>query len=131
MHSAGGLVAGGLFEVSPENCTRPSRFMCTRFSISAGRLFRSCGTERGSNCSGFFGGRDPRYSHKFAYQVVKGIAAFTRALARVCQRQHPRQCVAPGVIRTRFHANMSEQQKKLNLNSASRCAEGTPEQVAR
>ena len=68
-----------------------------------------------------------------AYQVVKGaLPQFTRALAREFANDNIRvNCVAPGVIRTRFHANMSEQQKKLNLEQRIPLRrEGTPEQVA-
>ena len=68
-----------------------------------------------------------------AYQVVKGaIPHFARALARECADDNIRvNCVAPGVIRTRFHAAMSEQQKKLNLEQRIPLhREGTPEQVA-
>jgi NAD(P)-dependent dehydrogenase (short-subunit alcohol dehydrogenase family) len=40
-------------------------------------------------------------------------------------------CVAPGVVRTAFHATMTEQQKKLNLEHRIPLhREGTPEQVA-
>jgi NAD(P)-dependent dehydrogenase (short-subunit alcohol dehydrogenase family) len=68
-----------------------------------------------------------------AYQVVKGaLPQFTRALAREFANDNIRvNCVAPGVIRTRFHENMSEQQKKLNLEQRIPLRrEGTPEQVA-
>jgi 3-oxoacyl-[acyl-carrier protein] reductase len=68
-----------------------------------------------------------------AYQVVKGaLPHFTRALAREFAEDNIRvNCVAPGVIRTRFHANMTEQQKKLNLEQRIPLRrEGTPEQVA-
>jgi NAD(P)-dependent dehydrogenase (short-subunit alcohol dehydrogenase family) len=68
-----------------------------------------------------------------AYQVVKGaIPHFARALARECADDNIRvNCVAPGVIRTRFHQAMSEQQKKLNLEQRIPLhREGTSEQVA-
>lgn len=68
-----------------------------------------------------------------AYQVVKGaIPHFTRALAREFADDNIRvNCVAPGVVRTRFHANMSEAQKKLNLEQRIPLhREGTPAQVA-
>jgi NAD(P)-dependent dehydrogenase (short-subunit alcohol dehydrogenase family) len=68
-----------------------------------------------------------------AYQVVKGaLPHFARALAREFADDNIRvNCVAPGVIRTRFHASMSEQQKKLNLEQRIPLhREGTPEQVA-
>ena len=68
-----------------------------------------------------------------AYQAVKGaIPHLTRALARECADDNVRvNCVAPGVIRTRFHATMSEQQKRLNLEQRIPLhREGSSEQVA-
>src|SRR5206468_8477276 len=68
-----------------------------------------------------------------AYQVVKGaLPQFTRALAREFANDNIRvNCVAPGVIWTRFHATMTEQQRKLNLEQRIPLhREGAPEQVA-
>jgi NAD(P)-dependent dehydrogenase (short-subunit alcohol dehydrogenase family) len=68
-----------------------------------------------------------------AYQVVKGaLPHFTRALARELAPDNIRvNCVAPGVIRTRFHDAMSPEQKKLNLEQRIPLRrEGTPDQVA-
>ncbi len=68
-----------------------------------------------------------------AYQVVKGaLPQFARALAREFAEDNIRvNCIAPGVIRTRFHAHMTEQQRKLNLEQRIPLhREGTPEQVA-
>ncbi|HSH15453.1 MAG TPA: SDR family oxidoreductase, partial [Verrucomicrobiae bacterium] len=68
-----------------------------------------------------------------AYQVVKGaLPHFARALARELAPDNIRvNCVAPGVIRTRFHDGMSEAQKRLNLEQRIPLRrEGTPEQVA-
>lgn len=40
-------------------------------------------------------------------------------------------CVAPGVVRTAFHATMSDAQRKLNLEQRIPLhREGTPDQVA-
>src|SRR5207244_10598221 len=67
-----------------------------------------------------------------AYQVVKGaLPHFTRALAREFADDNIRiNCVAPGVIRTRFHAHMTEEQKRLNLEQRIPLhREGTPAQV--
>ena len=52
-----------------------------------------------------------------AYQAAKGaLPQLTRALARELAADNIRvNCVAPGVIRTKFHENMSDAQKKLNL----------------
>jgi NAD(P)-dependent dehydrogenase (short-subunit alcohol dehydrogenase family) len=69
----------------------------------------------------------------FAYQVVKGtLPQFTRALAREFAADNIRvNCVAPGIIRTRFHDAMTAEQKRNNLeNRVPLRREGTPEQVA-
>lgn len=68
-----------------------------------------------------------------AYGTVKGaIAQFTRMLARDVADDNIRvNCVAPGIIRTRFHANMSAEQQAHNL--AARIPlhrEGTTKDVA-
>jgi NAD(P)-dependent dehydrogenase (short-subunit alcohol dehydrogenase family) len=68
-----------------------------------------------------------------AYQVVKGaLPQFARALAREFANDNIRvNCIAPGVIRTDFHASMAPEQKKLNLEQRIPLhREGTPEQVA-
>jgi NAD(P)-dependent dehydrogenase (short-subunit alcohol dehydrogenase family) len=68
-----------------------------------------------------------------AYATVKGaIVQFTRALARDVADDNVRvNCIAPGVIRTRFHEKMTPEAKAHNL--AVRIPlhrEGTPEIVA-
>ena len=68
-----------------------------------------------------------------AYQTVKGaIPQLTRALAFEFADDNIRvNCVAPGVIRTAFHAKMTPETKKHNLaNRIPLHREGTPEQVA-
>jgi NAD(P)-dependent dehydrogenase (short-subunit alcohol dehydrogenase family) len=68
-----------------------------------------------------------------AYATVKGaILQFTRSLARDVADDNIRvNCVAPGVIRTRFHESMTPEAKAHNL--AVRIPlhrEGTPQDVA-
>jgi NAD(P)-dependent dehydrogenase (short-subunit alcohol dehydrogenase family) len=68
-----------------------------------------------------------------AYGTAKGaILQFTRMLARDVSDDNIRvNCVAPGVIRTRFHEKMTPEQKAHNL--AVRIPlhrEGTPQDVA-
>ncbi|MEQ8849932.1 SDR family NAD(P)-dependent oxidoreductase [Botrimarina sp.] len=68
-----------------------------------------------------------------AYGTVKGaVAQMTRNMALDLADDNVRvNCVAPGIIRTRFHDAMSEEQKKHNL--AVRIPlhrEGTPDDVA-
>ena len=68
-----------------------------------------------------------------AYQVVKGaLPQFARALAREVAGDNIRvNCVAPGIIRTRFHENMTPEQKQYNLEHRIPLhREGTPAQVA-
>jgi len=68
-----------------------------------------------------------------AYATAKGaIPQFTRSLARELADDNIRvNCVAPGVVRTRFHDDMSEARKLLNLEHRIPLhREGTPEQVA-
>jgi len=72
-------------------------------------------------------------ANAIAYATVKGaILQFTRSLARDVADDNIRvNCVAPGVIRTRFHAAMTPEAKAHNL--AVRIPlhrEGTPEDVA-
>jgi 3-oxoacyl-[acyl-carrier protein] reductase len=68
-----------------------------------------------------------------AYAAAKGaVLQFTRCLARDVADDNIRvNCIAPGIIRTRFHENMTPESKAHNL--AVRVPlhrEGTPEQVA-
>jgi NAD(P)-dependent dehydrogenase (short-subunit alcohol dehydrogenase family) len=68
-----------------------------------------------------------------AYQVVKGaLPQFARALAREVADDNIRvNCVAPGIIRTRFHEKMTPEQKQFNLDHRVPLhREGTAEQVA-
>jgi NAD(P)-dependent dehydrogenase (short-subunit alcohol dehydrogenase family) len=68
-----------------------------------------------------------------AYATAKGaIPQFTRCLAREWADFNIRvNCIAPGIIRTRFHHDMPEDRKKNNLdNRIPLHREGTIEQVA-
>ncbi len=68
-----------------------------------------------------------------AYATAKGaIPQFTRSLAREVADDNIRvNCVAPGVVRTRFHDDMTRKQKQLNLERRIPLhREGTPQQVA-
>lgn len=68
-----------------------------------------------------------------AYGTVKGaIAQFTRMLARDLADDNLRvNCVAPGIIRTRFHQHMTPEQQEHNLaNRIPLHREGTSEDVA-
>ena len=68
-----------------------------------------------------------------AYATAKGaIPQFTRSLARDMADDNIRvNCVAPGIIRTRFHSDMPEERREFNLkNRIPLHREGTSEQVA-
>jgi len=134
VHSAGGPVNGKLFEITEKDWHGA-------FDIHVHAIFHLCRAaiplmkprKEGaiilvSSTAGL------RAVHtNIAYQVVKGaLPHFTRALAREFADYNIRvNCVAPGVVRTRFHATMTEQQKKLNLEQRIPLhREGTPAQVA-
>jgi NAD(P)-dependent dehydrogenase (short-subunit alcohol dehydrogenase family) len=134
VHSAGGLVPGGILEVTPEEWLRAFDVhvhavyhMCRRAiplmqkkREGAIVLIASSAGRRG--CPG-----------NTAYQVVKGaLPQFARALARDFAADNIRvNVVAPGIIRTRFHAAMTEAARKNNLeNRIPLHREGTSEQVA-
>lgn len=68
-----------------------------------------------------------------AYGTVKGaVLQLTRMLARDIADDNIRvNCVAPGIIRTRFHQHMKPEQQEHNLaNRIPLHREGTSEQVA-
>jgi NAD(P)-dependent dehydrogenase (short-subunit alcohol dehydrogenase family) len=68
-----------------------------------------------------------------AYATAKGaVIQFTRCLARDLASDRIRvNCVAPGVIRTRFHDDMTPERKRINLEQRIPLGtEGTPQQVA-
>lgn len=68
-----------------------------------------------------------------AYGTVKGaVLQFTRMAARDLADNNVRvNCVAPGIIRTRFHAAMTPEAREHNLrNRIPLHREGTPQDVA-
>ena len=134
VHSAGGPVPGGLFDVSPETWH-------AAFDVHVHAVFHLCRAaiphmRRGKQgaivlISSTAGIRAVKTN--VTYQAVKGaIPHLARALAYEFAGENIRvNCVAPGIIRTDFHAVMSEQQKKHNLeNRVPLHREGTPQQVA-
>src|SRR5437868_5627882 len=134
VHSAGGPVNGGLFEITPEQWQ-------AAFDVHVHAVFHLCRAaiphmkSKGegaivliSSTAGIRG-----IITNVAYQTAKGaLPQFTRALAREFANDNIRvNCVAPGVIRTAFHATMSEEQKRLNLDHRIPLhREGTAVQVA-
>jgi NAD(P)-dependent dehydrogenase (short-subunit alcohol dehydrogenase family) len=134
VHSAGGPVPGGLLELKPEDWYRAfdthvhAIFHLCRAVIPGMRTKREGAVILISSTAGIRG-----IHTNIAYQVAKGaIPQFTRALAREFANDNVRvNCVAPGVVRTAFHATMTEQQRKLNLEQRIPLhREGTPGQVA-
>ena len=134
VHSAGGPANGRLFEITHESWYEAFEvhlhavFHLSRAVIPMMQAKKEGGIVLISSVAGLRG-----IHTNIAYQVAKGaLPQFARALAREFASDNIRvNCVAPGVIRTRFHANMSEQQKKLNLEQRIPLRrEGTPEQVA-
>ena len=134
VHSSGGPVNGGLLEITPEAWMEAfdvhvhAIFHLCRATVPAMRAKKEGAIILISSVAGKRG----VLSH-VGYQVVKGtLPQFARALAREFANDNIRvNCVAPGVIRTPFHAKMTEEQRRLNLDHRIPLhREGTPEQVA-
>jgi NAD(P)-dependent dehydrogenase (short-subunit alcohol dehydrogenase family) len=134
VHAAGGAVPGGLLEVTPEAWNAAfdvhvhAVFHLARAAAAHLRQGREGAIVLISSTAGKLG-----VLGNLAYQAVKGaLPHLTRALARELANDNIRvNCVAPGVIRTKFHEHLSAVQKKLNLEQRIPLhREGTPEQVA-
>lgn len=134
VHCAGGPVNGGLFDLTPETWNEAfALHVHAVFYLSRAVIPSMQATKEGaiiliSSVAGMRG-----VITNPAYQVVKGaLPQFARALAREFAADNIRvNCVAPGIIRTAFHASMSAEQKKINLEQRIPLRrEGTPEQVA-
>ena len=134
VHCAGGPVNGGLLEITPE-------MWHSAFDIHVHAIFYLCRAAIPHMRSRQGGavllisstaGKLATPSH-IAYQAVKGaLPHIARGLAREFASDNIRvNCIAPGVIRTRFHQHMTPEQKTLNLDHRIPLKrEGTPEQVA-
>jgi NAD(P)-dependent dehydrogenase (short-subunit alcohol dehydrogenase family) len=133
VHSAGGPVNGGLMELTPEAWygafdvhVHPIFHLC-RAAIPHMRQKKEGVVILVSSTAGIRG-----IKTNVAYQTVKGaIPQLTRALAYEFAPDNIRvNCVAPGVIRTAFHAAMTEATKQFNLEHRIPLKrEGKPEQV--
>jgi NAD(P)-dependent dehydrogenase (short-subunit alcohol dehydrogenase family) len=134
VHSAGGPVNGGLLELTPEA-------WYAAFDVHVHAIFHLCraavpAMKRAGEgaillVSSSAGKRAIKTN--VAYQAVKGaLPQLTRALAYELADDNIRvNCVAPGVIRTAFHASMPDTVKQNNLkNRIPLHREGTSEQVA-
>ncbi len=134
VHSAGGTVQGTLLEVEPEA-------WYAGFDVHVHAVYHLCRAavpamqQKGEGAillvSSVAGMRGLGWA--LCYQVVKGtLIQFTRALARELAEDNVRvNCLAPGIIRTRFHDGMSPERKRHNIeNRIPLHREGTPEQTA-
>jgi len=134
VHSAGGPAGGKIEDISEETWT-------TAFDVHVHAAFHLCRAalpelkKNGagaiifiSSVAGIRG-----CPGAIAYGTVKGaILHFTRMLARDLADENIRvNCVNPGIIRTRFHEKMTDDQQQHNLaNRIPLHREGTSEDVA-
>jgi 3-oxoacyl-[acyl-carrier protein] reductase len=127
-------VNGGLFEISSETWMQAfdihlhAIFHLCRAAVPGMKAKREGVIILVSSTAGIRG-----IKTNVAYQTVKGaIPQLTRALAYEFAPDNIRvNCIAPGVIRTEFHATMPESVKHFNLeNRIPLKREGTTEQVA-
>src|SRR5438105_1541996 len=134
VHNAGGPSPGRIEDVSPEQWRQTmdlhinANFYLVRAALPHLRKHKEGCVITVSSTAGVLG-----VPGAIAYATAKGaIPQFTRSLARDLADDNIRvNCVAPGVIRTRFHADMTAERKELNLKHRIPLhREGTPEQVA-
>lgn len=134
VHCAGGAIRGGLLDLTPEAWHEAfavhvhALFHLCRAAVPAMKQRKEGAIVMISSVAGIRG-----VHFNLVYQIVKGaLPQFARALARELADDNIRvNCVAPGIIRTRFHDAMTAEQKRHNLeNRIPLHREGTPEQVA-
>jgi NAD(P)-dependent dehydrogenase (short-subunit alcohol dehydrogenase family) len=134
VHSAGGPANGNLLEISAQEWMAAfdihihAIFHLCRASIPVMQKNSGGAVVLISSVAGIRG-----IPKNIAYQTVKGaVPQMTRALAYEFAESKVRvNCVAPGIIRTRFHANMSVEQQRHNLNHRIPLKqEGSSQQVA-
>ncbi len=134
VHAAGGGVRGDLLELTPEAWREAfavhvdAVFHLCRAVVPAMKRKKAGAIILVSSVAGLRG-----LKMNLAYQVVKGaLPQFARGLAYELADDNIRvNCVAPGVIRTNFHAAMTPEVKQHNIeNRIPLHREGTPEQIA-
>jgi len=134
VHSAGGPSGGRIDDVTPEQWE-------STFAIHVHAAYRICRTllpEMRRNKEGAIvlvasAAAVRGCPNIITYGTVKGaVLQFTRMLARDVADDNIRvNCVAPGIIRTRFHDSMTADQQAHNLkNRIPLHREGTPADVA-
>jgi len=134
VHNAGGPSPGRIDEITPQQWRETmdlhvnANFYLVRSALPHLRKHKEGCIITVSSTAGILG-----VPGAIAYATAKGaIPQFTRSLARDLADENIRaNCVAPGVIRTRFHADMTAERKEINLKQRIPLhREGTPEQVA-
>ena len=134
VHNAGGPSFGRIEEVTPEQWRQTMALhvdACFYLCKTALPHLRKAGEAAIITVSSTAGIRG--VSGAIAYATAKGaIPQFTRSLARDLADDNIRvNCIAPGIIRTRFHKDMPAERKEFNLkNRIPLHREGTAEQVA-
>ena len=134
VHNAGGPSFGRIDEVSPEQWRQTMALhvdACFYLCKAALPHLRKAGEAAIITVSSTAGIRG--VPGAIAYATAKGaIPQFTRSLARDLADDNIRvNCIAPGIIRTRFHKDMPAERKEFNLkNRIPLHREGTAEQVA-
>lgn len=135
VHSAGGAVPGGFFEVTEETWNRA-------FDVHVHAVLRLARAavphmiEQGEGAILLIGSAAGLRGclGAIAYGVAKGaIPQFTRTLARELSDYNIRvNCVSPGIIRTPFQDYLTPEQQENNIqNRIPLHREGKPEDVAR
>src|SRR5688572_2080356 len=134
VHNAGGPSPGKIEEITPEQWQDTmdlhvnANFYLVKAALPHLRKHKEGAIITVSSTAGIRG-----VPGALAYATAKGaIPQFTRSLARDLADDNIRvNCVAPGVIRTRFHDDMTAERKELNLKHRIPLhREGTSEQVA-
>jgi NAD(P)-dependent dehydrogenase (short-subunit alcohol dehydrogenase family) len=134
VHNAGGPSPGKIEDVTPEQWRYTmdlhvnANFYLTKAALPHLRKQKEGAIITLSSTAGIRG-----VPGAIAYATAKGaIPQFTRSLARDLADDNIRvNCVAPGVIRTRFHDDMTAERKELNLKHRIPLhREGTSQQVA-
>jgi NAD(P)-dependent dehydrogenase (short-subunit alcohol dehydrogenase family) len=134
VHNAGGPSFGSIDAVSPEQWRQTMAlhldacFYLVKAALPHLRKNREGAIITVSSTAGIRG-----VPGAIAYATAKGaLPQLTRSLARELADDNIRvNCIAPGIIRTRFHADMSAERKEHNLkNRIPLHREGTAEQVA-
>jgi NAD(P)-dependent dehydrogenase (short-subunit alcohol dehydrogenase family) len=134
IHSAGGPVPGGLYEVSEES-------WMSAFAVHVHAVFHlaraaaPCMAKQGEGAIILLGSAAGLRGclGALAYSVAKGaLPQFARALARELADQNIRvNCVSPGIIRTPFQNHLTPDQVSANIrNRIPLRREGQPEEVA-